>query len=143
MQSRPDIAKGLMRRIPEDQRHLYWVTRDHVVMKISRMADSHVLNCISFLERNAPSYLRHTIERLHNFTLFFDDPVQTPLMEEGIQLLERMNPIEFLARTKPQYQEFLREAESRGLMSPQEMYSDPAADAEILRLAQTALLPSP
>lgn len=102
----------------------YWRTREGLVLKISDMANSHLLNCIRMVEEKNPEF---------ELWMEFQEPAETPALDQMAASLSDWesdnNPFAQEAKLKKiripdstmiafrQYQYLLQEAEKRGLLN--------------------------
>lgn len=90
-----------------------WKTREGAVMRISDMSDSHLLNTIKYLERNADAMRVNLAYEMFSYSCSAPDGAAMCAESGSDELLEMSNE-EFL-NDNPKYKGLVREAKKRKL----------------------------
>ena len=93
-----------------------WTTKDGTVLKIKDMTDSHILNTIKMLERNAPIVQAALLGKVYDFQSTLQGKMAIDQMDREITGLEQSDSEEFLEEHNPSYNSLLEEASKRGIL---------------------------
>lgn len=92
-----------------------WKCKDGRKVRVCDMTDSHLLNTIAMLERNASALLAQEISAAYSCLSMLQGEMATYYCERDIDRLEETSPGEFLEATQPIYTHLCNEADRRKL----------------------------
>lgn len=92
-----------------------WTTIDGKRIPIPELSDSHLLNIIRMLRRQAPHVKEVALEEGYNFLSTLRGEMATYYAEQDIQSVEDSTDEEFLSEYHPLWDDLVAEANRRGL----------------------------
>ena len=100
-----------------------WTTRDGRNVNVSDMTDSHLINTIRMLRKNAPSLAYRLLRDMDRYAASAPDGAADCVAMESDLLFDRLLEMyrsvdardKYLSNSIPQWGDLLREAERRGL----------------------------
>ena len=93
----------------------FWTTKSGTKIRICDMSDSHLLNTVAMLERNASRYLEHSIDALGHFSMMLQGEMAQDAAEQELDRLVEEDPIDHLRNNHPLYEKLVTELERRKL----------------------------
>ena len=109
---------------------LHWVTADKRRIRISAMENSHLVNTMRMLRRNAPKAKQEEMASLLLLSMRLQGDHANDMIEDEMLKLEAMSIDDYIAAAFPCWPAMLRRAERRGLAEKAEDTRPPAVILE-------------
>jgi hypothetical protein len=93
-----------------------WKTREGKEIEIKNMTDSHLMNTIKFLRRNANANMAKEIASAYSAASLMQGEMAIDAIERDIRIMEETSPDEYLQEF-PIYNALIKEAEKRNLLA--------------------------
>lgn len=101
-----------------------WTTKDGTQIRVRKMTDSHLVNAIRFLRRNAEVAQQHDISNAESLASMLSGEIASDDCDAFVDHLKNQHPAEWLDEHVPQYSTMLREARRRKLVEVQEQIEE-------------------
>jgi hypothetical protein len=92
-----------------------WVTKDGTKIRVRAMTDSHLLNTVAMLRRNAEAMMLREVMSMGAYAADRDGTIAADVVGDACAELGDMEHDEYLEGTVPAFAAMLNEIERRGL----------------------------